>query len=157
MCKLAAIACMCWCDDVHACVYTRTWVHRCACVFIKLAAVACSCSADAAAAPHTLVTTHYHTTGPLTPASPYLGNKGCTPPVDGVYTPPPREVMSTVVGCTKQATGLPGCSYRNPAIEVCVYSVHWHACRHCYCKQCSEVMLLYEIVCTHLCICILLH
>eukprot|EP00953_Heterococcus_sp_UTEX-ZZ885_P034607 17903-Heterococcus_DN1.PRE.1 len=56
--------------------------------------------------------------GPLTPASPYLGNKGCTPPAGGVYTPPPREVMSNIVGCTQSSTGtLPGCSYRNPAIE----------------------------------------
>ena len=68
-------------------------------------------------------------TGPLTPASPYLGNKGCTSPAGGIYTPPMREVMSEVVGCQTVAgaannmtsgDGPPqhaGCQYRNPTIE----------------------------------------
>eukprot|EP00953_Heterococcus_sp_UTEX-ZZ885_P023011 12678-Heterococcus_DN1.PRE.1 len=62
--------------------------------------------------------------GPLTVGSPYLGNKGCTPPAGGVYTPPPREVMSEVVGCTEQTdpNALISCICRNPAIELCVRS-----------------------------------
>lgn len=68
-------------------------------------------------------------TGPLAVGSPFLGNKGCTVPADGVYTPPPREVMSEIVGCTTVANAVnnitsgdgppahAGCMYRNPAIE----------------------------------------
>jgi hypothetical protein len=65
--------------------------------------------------------------GSLTTASQFLGNKGCTPPDGGVYTPAPREVMVDITGCTPvegAANGVTsgdgpgaGCMYRNPAIE----------------------------------------
>lgn len=67
--------------------------------------------------------------GPLAVGSPFLGTKGCTPPAAGTYLPPPREVMSEIVGCTTVANAVnnitsgdgpaahAGCMYRNPAIE----------------------------------------
>ena len=67
------------------------------------------------------------TPGPLVVGSPYLGNKGCTAPPAGVYTPPTREVMADITGCTPvvgavngitSGTGPgAGCMYRNPTIE----------------------------------------
>jgi hypothetical protein len=75
--------------------------------------------------------------------SAYLGNKGCSPPAEGLYLPPPREVQSEVVGCipspvqldsngvnTGGIEGIPGCTYRNPAIEVCFAVQSIHASMH---------------------------